>query len=39
MSKVDEKLPRKKHNHKKAHDTNSSRNRKRIREMKRGWCN
>lgn len=39
MSKVDVKLRSKKHNHKKAHESNSSRQRKLIRDMKRGIHN
>lgn len=37
MSKVDEKMGSKKHDHRKAHETNTSRNRKRVRELKRSW--
>lgn len=37
MSRVDEKMTSKNHNHKKAHDTNSSRMQRKIREAKRNW--
>ncbi len=37
MSRVDEKLKSKRHNHDKAHATNSSRKRKQVRNAKRGW--
>lgn len=37
MPRVDEKMSSKKHDHSKAHATNTKRNRRKIREMKRSW--
>ncbi|CAM0028497.1 hypothetical protein VPHD529_0019 [Vibrio phage D529] len=37
MSKVDVKMKSKRHDHKKSHATNSSRNRKQIRKNKRSF--